>query len=63
MMSYAPNNPDQMWCPVPHEDRIVNAANQDQVIDIKGEKDKNGAKIVGYEWHGGQNQMWSFQHV
>merc|ERR1711976_368189 len=41
--------------------RISNRMDPNQCLDIKGAKDKNGAKLIPYEYHGADNQHWIFE--
>lgn len=51
----------KFWC---IRDRaIVNAHSPDTVIDICRENKNEGADLLAYEYHGGRNQLWSFEYV
>ena len=54
---------EQLWVPLFAENKIVNASDHNLAIDIQRAEDKNGAKVIGYEWHGGDNQMWDFEYI
>ena len=63
MEEYEEGKVEQMWVPLFHQNKIVNADNPDQAIDIKGAKDENCAKIIPWEYHGADNQLWDFEYV
>jgi len=63
MQEYEEDNEDQTWTIVPAESKIVLASNPDMSADIKGSKDKDKAKIVSWEYHGGDNQRWTFEYI
>ncbi|ELU13755.1 hypothetical protein CAPTEDRAFT_220454 [Capitella teleta] len=43
--------------------RTINRMNPTQCLDIKGAKDKNGSKVIEYEYHEAYNQHWNFQDI
>jgi len=44
------------------EERIQHSHFRERVFDIVGNNDDNGAEVCTWEWHGGDNQRWSFDH-
>lgn len=56
-----PGNTEQLW--TIQENRIINRAKPQFVLDIKGAKHKNGAKLISWPWHGEDNQKWQFDYV
>jgi len=53
-------NPNRSW--VISEKTIVQSANPNIVLDVKGAKTDNGATICGYNYHGKKNQQWSIKY-
>lgn len=43
--------------------RVCRRDDLNLVWDIKGAKEKDCAKVVSYEYHGGDNQKWSFEYI
>ena len=42
---------------------IVNRVRPEMCLDIKKARDKNGAEVVEYKYHGGTNEHWSKNYV
>lgn len=61
MQPYDPSNPTQQWVFNGH--RIVNRHDQGSCLDIKGGSGSNGAKLITYEYNGGDNQHWMMDYV
>merc|ERR1711976_542771 len=58
---YDPGTQTQQWVKV--ENRIVNKFDPATCLDIKGAKDRDGAKLIGYEYSGSDNQHWEFEYL
>merc|ERR1711976_87087 len=58
---YDPSTQTQQWVKV--ENRIVNKFDPATCLDIKGAKDRDGAKLIGYEYSGSDNQHWEFEYL
>ena len=58
---YKPSNTTQQW--VKSDNRIVNRFDPSQCLDIKRARDKDGAKIVAYEYKALDNQHWEFEYI
>jgi hypothetical protein len=43
--------------------RTIRAKHSGKVLDVEGVSTTNGADIQQYDWLGGDNQRWEFQHV
>ena len=42
--------------------RIANLNDQDYVVDIKDRNEDDGANVVAWEFHGGDNQYWDVEY-
>lgn len=61
MEVYSVENPSMQW--VLAGDRICRRGDLNTVLDIKGAKHKNCAKVISYTFSGDDNQLWSFDYV
>jgi hypothetical protein len=44
-------------------DRIVNVHNHQEVLDVKGNNQDNGAEVCAWNFHGKSNQKWNFEYI
>ena len=44
------------------EGHIANLNDEDYVVDIKGKDEDDGAQIIAWEFHGGDNQHWDIEY-
>ena len=61
LQPYNPENPNQCW--VINENRIQNKINPNLVIDIRQGNRDRGAGLCAYQYHGGPNQLFTFNIV
>jgi len=61
MQEYEPTNPAQQW--IYNGGRVTNRHDEGTCLDIKGGSSSNGAKLITYEYNGGDNQHWSMDFV
>lgn len=61
MQPYHPSVPGRQW--VKSGDFIVNKMDTNKVLDIKGEDDDNGAKLVAWKNKDKPNQKWKFVYL
>jgi len=61
MSPYDVEIPGVQW--VKSGKRICRRDDFEMVWDIKANKKKNGAKVTGWEFHGGDNQQWEFDYI
>merc|ERR1712121_366690 len=45
------------------DDRIQHTIFKDRVFDVVGANCDNEAEVCTWEWHGGDNQKWEFEHI
>ena len=60
MEEYHPDEPAQHW--IVEDDRIHNLENPTQVLDIQASDPNPGANILTWDYHGGANQIFSFEY-
>jgi len=46
-----------------YSDHRVANRNRDVVLDIRARNDENGAEVVSWEFHGGENQLWDLEYI
>lgn len=61
MEEYSHGKTSQHWCF--HDDRLENASDKGNAIDICGANQDDGASLLSYGWHGGPNQLWERVYV
>lgn len=59
--NYAEGNKKSFW--VISGNRIVNKHNHDEVLDVKGKNQADGAEICAWRYGGAANQHWHFDYV
>lgn len=60
---YEDDNEDQKWIFRRAKGTIQNGDDRDAVLDIEDADDDAGSKVIVYEEHGGDNQMWDCDRV
>lgn len=61
MYPFKADNKYKYWIIV--GDRIQNKYDSGLVLDISGANSRNGAQLIAYKFHGGDNQRWTFEYV
>jgi len=60
MEPYDPSNEKQGFSL--SDGRIANLHDEDYVVDIEDKSEENGASIIAWEYHGGDNQHWDIEY-
>ena len=61
MDNFNPDEHRQWW--LVYGERIINRHNHDEVLDVAEQNVENGAEVIPYAWHGGDNQQWKFDYL
>ena len=61
MHAREPGNPNQEWAL--EGESIRCRSRPGWCLDIYHARDKNGEKVIPYEYHGGNNQHWHVEYV
>lgn len=61
MRPYDAHNVSMQW--IYMVNRVVNRHDLNMVLDIKGASISNCAKLIPYEYNGGENQQWNRDYV